>query len=94
MSAAGLRRPDDVAYLADEDAIYLARVPQGPIQVLAGSAAVIWEEAVDGDRAGIAARVARRTGSDESAIRADVEAFLSALVSLGLLAPEPADPWP
>lgn len=86
MSAQGLGLPVDLAYLAADDAVYLATVPQGPIRVLAGSAAVIWEESLAGDRPGLTARVAQRVGADVEGIGTEVEGFVATLLSLGLLA--------
>ena len=33
----------DVAYVLDDDAVYVAVVPEGPIRVLEGAGAIIWE---------------------------------------------------
>lgn len=81
-----LRLGDDVAVHLEDDAAYVARVPEGPIHVLDQVAAIIWEEAVDADRATVAARVAERTGADVHEIAPDVDAFVGNLVALGLLA--------
>ena len=86
MSATGFRQPDGVAAHLEEEFVFVARVPEGPIQVLDTVAAIIWEEALAGDRAGLAVRVAERTGAEASEIHADVEAFVDELVSRGLLA--------
>ena len=81
-----LRLAPDVAVHLEDDAAYVARVPEGPIHVLDQVAAIIWEEAVDADRATVAARVAERTGADVHEIAPDVDAFVGNLVALGLLA--------
>lgn len=80
-----LRRPDDVAVVDDGDRLYLAPVPDGPITVLDGVAALIWVEACAGDRGSIADRVAGSTDATADAIRDDVDAFVSELVARGLL---------
>lgn len=85
-AAMTLRLGDDVAVHLEDDAAYVARVPEGPIHVLDQVAAIIWEEAVDADRATVAARVAERTGADVHEIAPDVDAFVGNLVALGLLA--------
>lgn len=69
--------------------VYAARMPTGPIVVLRGIAAVIWTEALLGDRAELAGRVASHTDRTASEIAADVDAFASSLVERGLLEPVP-----
>lgn len=84
-TAMTLRLAPDVAVHLEDDAAYVARVPEGPIHVLDQVAAIIWEEAVDADRATVAARVAERTGADPDGIAPDVDAFVGNLMALGLL---------
>lgn len=84
-AAMTLRLVPDVAVHLEDHAAYVARVPEGPIHVLDQVAAIIWEEAVDADRATVAARVAERTGADVREIAPDIDAFISNLVALGLL---------
>ena len=62
------------------------RLPDGPIVVLDGIAALIWDEACTGDRETITERVAEATDAAPDAIRADVDAFVADLVARGLLA--------
>ncbi len=80
-----LRRPPGVGLVTDEAALYAARLPDGPIVVLTGVAALIWSEACAGDRETVAERVARATDAAPDAIRADVDAFVTDLVARGLL---------
>jgi hypothetical protein len=80
-----LRPPEDVARAEEDGVWYVARVPQGPINVLRGSAAVIWEEAVNHERAGLPGRVASRVNSSVAEVRQDVEAFVAELIQIGLL---------
>lgn len=84
-AAMTLRLAPDVAVHLEDHAAYVARVPEGPIHVLDQVAAIIWEEAVDADRATVAARVAERTGADVREIAPEVDAFIGNLVALGLL---------
>ncbi|WP_308467505.1 PqqD family peptide modification chaperone [Rathayibacter soli] len=70
-----------VAWMTLDDTAYVARMPSGPIIVLGGPAAVIWDElATDGDFATLTARVAERmtdVPSDADATVMDVVASLS-----------------
>ncbi|MGR0218617.1 PqqD family protein [Agromyces sp. ZXT2-6] len=81
----GLRRPNDVGTLELDGVVYAAPLPSGPIVVLEGVAALIWDEACAGDRATITERVAEATDVAPEAIRADVEVFVADLVARGLL---------
>lgn len=70
--------------------VYLARLPNGPLMVLKGSAAVIWRVAVgDSDSPGeeVVEGVASATGVGAGEIREEVTAFLAELVAQGLLEP-------
>ena len=84
------RRHRDVAAVVDEGRWYVARVPDGPIHCLEGSAAVIWEELPTSTEAGagrpdLVRRVAARAGVDPDAVDGDVADFVARLASLGLL---------
>ena len=80
-----LRIGEDVGVEDTPHAVYLARLPDGPIIVLHGTAAEIWAEACVGDPASLAARVAARLGTEPEAIEEDVSAFLRDLVHARLL---------
>lgn len=80
-----LRRPGDVAVLDHDGTVYAARLPDGPIVVLEGVAALIWDEACAGDRGTITDRVAAATDVAPDLIRADVDSFVTDLVARGLL---------
>ena len=80
-----LRLGPDVATTEDDAAVYAARLPAGPIVVLDGIAALIWEEACAGERETIADRVAEATYAAPEVIRADVDAFVADLMARGLL---------
>lgn len=79
------RRPENVAEHREEDALYVAVVPGGPIQILDPVAAIIWEEALDGAPTGLVERVAARTSAEPEEIRPHVDAFIADLVERGLL---------
>lgn len=81
-----LRRPPDVGALEREGTVYAARLPGGPIIVLEGIAALIWDEASTGERATITERVAEAVDVAPDTIRGDVEAFVGELLTRGLLA--------
>ncbi|MBK9696306.1 MAG: PqqD family protein [Propionibacteriaceae bacterium] len=83
-----LRLPGDVAAVEMDGVVYVARIPAGPIQVLQGSAGLIWREAHQGDRRGVVERVADRIGADPDIVRADVEEFVELLLAQGLLVEE------
>jgi hypothetical protein len=99
---ASLRRPRDVAVVAaeglgeaTEPKWYVARLPDGPLVVLDGTAAVVWSEAFAGSEDSLAERVAQhllgaRAGADDlrdaaEEIRADVAEFVAGLIRDGLL---------
>jgi hypothetical protein len=85
-------RPADVAMvvedLDDEDGVvvYLAPLPDGPVQVLNGVGSLIWMEATaTGTPADVVERVAARVDRSPDAIRAEVDSFMEHLVEAGLL---------
>ena len=81
----GYRPGDAVGIVEHEDVLYVATLPDGPIIVLVGSSALIWDEACAGDREKIVDRVAAATNAPPDGIRAEVEAFVAELVARGLL---------
>jgi hypothetical protein len=82
----GLRPGPGVAVIEDDDgAVYIASLPEGPIHVLDGVAAVIWAVARGTDRARIAQEVAEVTAADLGEVRVEVEAFIDDLITRGLL---------
>lgn len=74
-----------VAVVEEPDAVYVARLPDGPIAVLDGVAAVIWAEATSGDRETIAARVASALEPPAEDIDQAVDEFVDGLLGHGLL---------
>lgn len=81
----GLRPAPGVAIVDENDVVYVASLPDGPIVVLGGVAGAIWWEACDGPQSTIAERVAAVTGFYVEEIRGDVESFVAELVERGLL---------
>jgi hypothetical protein len=80
-----LQKGSHVGTVEDGGIVYAARLPMGPIVVLEGIAALIWDEAFAGDRETISDRVAAATDAAPDAIRAHVDAFVADLVARGLL---------
>lgn len=79
-----------VAVVHDGGVVFVAPLPGGPIVVLEGGAAVIWDGACDGDRSSLPERVARATDTPVEDIRSDVEEFVAELLGRGLLVSNPA----
>jgi hypothetical protein len=88
--SSSLRRPDHVGIVEgtapDDEVIYVASLPDGPILVLRGTALTVWQEAVSpsGDQ-GLAERVADLYHVPVGEVRAAVEACVSDLVERGVL---------
>jgi len=83
-----VRIADDVAWVDDERAAYVAKVPYGDPLVLEGSAAAVWRAIADGcaDVDAIAARAAALTGADlTETVASDVRTFVQRLVAGGLV---------
>ena len=85
-----LEAADRVAAVVTPEAVYVARLPDGPILVLNGTAALVWQSAVASKRETIAERIAAATSMPVDGIRTDVEAFLESLIAQGLLVDAPA----
>ena len=85
-----IRAADPVGVVEEKGVVYVAPLPTGPIVVLTDAAAVIWAEALSGDSATFAERVAARTDRTVPEIAADVEAFVQSLIARGLLENEPS----
>jgi hypothetical protein len=83
-----LRRALAVAALELDGTVYAAYLPDGPIAVLDGVAGLVWAEACAGERTTIAERVAEATDVAADEIRDEVDAFVSDLMTRGLLMPE------
>ena len=83
-----LRANDGVGVEILGDIVYAAPLPDGPIMVLEGIAALIWREATARPRGSVADVVAATTGQDAASIRAYVDVFIDEMVARGLLVPE------
>jgi hypothetical protein len=81
---------DRVGAVVTPDAVYVAPLPDGPILVLEGTAALVWETALGSSREAVAERVAAATAMPIDDIRAEVDGFLERLVAQGLLVVAPA----
>lgn len=81
----GYRPGDTVGIVDHEDKLYVATLPDGPIVVLDGISALIWDEACAGSRETLVDRVAAATTASPEAIRAHVDGFVADLVSRRLL---------
>ncbi len=79
------RHPAGVAWVVDQGTVYVAPLPEGPVQVLNGAGAAVWVAAVGLDADATVASVAGEAGLAPGAVRADVLSFLDQLVELGLL---------
>lgn len=76
--------PDHVGVVEADDAIFIARLPDGPIIRLSGTATMIWTAALqDGDR--LVSLVSAAVGVPDAAIVDDVDDFISDLIDGGLL---------
>ena len=76
---------ESVAIWESDDAVYIAVLPRGPITVLEGPAATIWQAVHAGPIEGAADRVARTTGLEVEEIRASVDEFIGRLIAQGLI---------
>ena len=66
--------------------VYLAPLPDGPVQVLNGVGSLIWLEATSTDTSvDVVERVAALVDRPPDTIRAEVDSFLADLVAAGLL---------
>lgn len=90
-------KPDDVAVIEEEPTgerlsrVYLTLLPYGPLVVLEGSGAAIWQEAQADDSASLVDRMSMAAGLPAEDIRDDIESFLEQLVGAGLLCREVSD---
>jgi glycosyltransferase involved in cell wall biosynthesis len=85
------RPPADVAWVTgqpgedDVAPVHVARLPEGPINLLAGSAAVIWRAATSAAPGAWLDVVAAELGGSVDELRPQVEEFVDSLVASGLL---------
>jgi hypothetical protein len=88
--SASLRLPQRVGIIegtaAEEEVLYVASLPDGPIVVLRDTALTVWQEAVSpSGEQGLAERVAGLYRVPVGEVRAAVEACVSDLVEWGVL---------
>jgi hypothetical protein len=90
-AAAAYRPPRDVAWLVGQAPeggvapVRVAHLPDGPIKVLDGSAAVIWRAATSAGPTAWVEQVAAELGGRVEELRPEVEEFVASLVATGLL---------
>lgn len=77
--------PKGVAVVLHDDTVFAARVPNGHIVVLEGSAAELWPLVANTTVQDFPRVVAEHFGVAESVVIDDVDAFLVSLVTRGLL---------
>lgn len=78
-----------IAMEQHDDAVYVARLPDGPIIVLEGTAALIWMEACSHEPGAIVDRVGEQVDRDTGEIADAVVRFVEDLVAQGLLRERP-----
>lgn len=76
---------EHVAVIEQEDGVYVARLPDGPIIRLFGTAAIVWRAVLGDGDASAADRVAATVGLAADEVADDVDGFISVLVEMGLL---------
>ena len=81
----GYRPAPGTAVEQHEGTVYVARLPDGPIIVLEGTAALIWVEACSSADGAISDRVGDRVDRDAAEIAGDVDALVQDFVARGLL---------
>jgi hypothetical protein len=74
-----------IAMEQHDEAVYVARLPDGPIIVLEGTAALIWHEACSSGPGTIADRVGEQVDRDTGEIADAVARFVEDLLAQGLL---------
>ncbi len=88
MTAAYVPRGDVGVTLGhDGSAVYLAHLPDGPLLVLEGVAALVWVEATTAPAAGWLERVAAAVRRPATEIATEVDTFVSDLRARRLLEP-------
>lgn len=80
-----VRPSDQCAVIDEEGVVYVAPLPDGPILVLDGVSALIWQTVCDPQIDDAVAHVADATGQRPDDIARDVDAFVTDLVRRGAL---------
>lgn len=77
--------PEGVAVVTREGSVFVAKVPDGPVMVLQGSAADLWHLVPGTTRQSLPAVVSMHFGVAESALVEEVGDFVASLLAHGLL---------
>lgn len=85
MTRATLRVADGVGVETLAGIVYAAPLPDGPIVVLEGIAALIWSEACGAARGAVTAAVAEKTDQDAASIATEIDRFIDEMLTRGLL---------
>jgi hypothetical protein len=80
-----IRVAPQIAEQWEGEAVYVARLPTGPIFVLDAVGGLIWREATTRSSEGMIDRLARQLDVDPEHIASDVRAFIDELIGRGLL---------
>jgi len=80
-----VRTAPGVGVEVDAEVVYVAPLPDGPIMVLEGIAALIWTVSDGVERAAVAGFVAQATGEEVSAVRSHVDAFIDEMLDRRML---------
>lgn len=80
-----LHQAEGIAVMDEEEAVYVASMPDGPALVLDGVAAITWRAAGELDVDAVASWVAERTEEDLAVVTPHVRAFLDDLLRRGIL---------
>lgn len=75
----------DIAVIQEAEVVYIARLPDGPILVLEGAAALIWNGACSGSRESLTDRLASGLGAPDEDVKQSVEDFVEHLLEQRLL---------
>jgi len=87
-----LRPATHIAVEERDDIVYIAPLPDGPIRVLEGIAALIWREACAGPAETIAERVLAQVEGAPGDAPSVIESLVADLRQSGMLMPGPGEP--
>jgi hypothetical protein len=76
---------EGIAAIDDDGIVYAARLPDGPVFVLEGVAALIWREACTKSAEPLFHRVAEATDAEAEQVGGHVDAFIQDLIRRGLI---------
>lgn len=81
---------EGIATVDDDGVVYAARLPDGPVFVLEGVAALIWREACTKSAASLVDRVAEATDAEAEQVGGHVDSFVLDLIRRGLIRRSPS----